>query len=66
MAEPRGTTSLLDQIKASKTPYLDALPEQEQVFVRTYYATGNQSKAATRAGYGRQNGNRLITYNSPI
>ena len=60
MAEPRGTTSLLDQIKASKTPYLDALPEQEQIFVRTYYATGNQSKAATRAGYGRQNGNRLI------
>jgi len=60
MAEPSETTSLLERIKASKTPFLDALPEKEQVFVRTYYATDNQSRAAVRAGYGRQNGNRLI------
>ena len=60
MAESRETTSLLEKIKASKTPFLDALSEKEQVFVRTYYATDNQSRAATRAGYSRQNGNRLI------
>ena len=60
MAETRETTSLLERIKASRTPFLDALPEKEQVFVRVYYATDNQSRAATKAGYGRQNGNRLI------
>ena len=60
MPESRESTSLLAEIKASKTPYLDALSEKEQVFVRTYYVTDNQSRAATEAGYGRQNGNRLI------
>ena len=53
-------SSVLAQIKASKTPFLDALSEKEQVFVHTYYATDNQSRAATKAGYGRQNGNLLI------
>ena len=55
MAEPSETTSLLERIKASKTPFLDALPEKEQVFVLTCFAKGNQSKAARHLGVSRDN-----------
>ncbi len=59
MPESHESTSRLAEIKASKTPYLNALSEKERVFVLAYFGKGNQSDAATKAGYSRAHGHKL-------